>query len=529
VIVREARSNVHLIDACGIIVLGVLVALVATWAISFKRPTVIAIYSIAIIVALPTFFMRDRRAYWLFLLAFSIPIDLSKPITTWIMSPWVLLREYGLPPMETLSLDIYATDVALLALLLPWLARLSLRQDRVYFPRIGYIAVLYFVYTLADAFRAVSFYLAIFEWCREVLYFVSFVYLINNLDTRTRLRAVVLALVVGLTVEAGIVITFFHLDIGTRVPLFSEINSRYSEKGKVPAYTLYAGESGAEMQVKRSAGTFGHPALTAYYLEYILPITLGYLVAVRRTRDQILLGTVLVLSWIALYLTFSRSGLVGAICGTVVFFAAARWSRLISQRAFAWAVLALVVMAALGAHLVIEILWLRPEAAYYRLGLIEKGLNAFWQRPFLGAGLNNGTAVLQGARRLVEIDGHEQAAVFKLHNHYQVVLVEDGLIGFLLFFGFFWQVAAIAIRSMRAADTEMKLVLVGIVASFASIAVHNLGDPFQCHVPSAMLWLYAGLIVAISRRVQVESVSPEIRRAVPVTGDRKVGSAFGAS
>jgi O-antigen ligase len=516
VIAHSTGASSHVVNVLAVLAIGLLVGLLATLGVAVARPTVIAIYSMAIILALPTFVVRDPRAYWLFLLVLSIPIDLSKPVTTWIMDPLRLLREYGLPPMETLSLDIYATDVVLFAMLLPWLARLCLRRDRLYFPRIGYVAVLYFVYTLADSFRAVSFYLAIFEWCREFLYFLAFVYLINNVATRSQLRAVVLALLVGLAIESGTVIAFFHLDIGTGTPLFSTINSKYTNRAKIPAYTLYAGESGKAAQIKRSAGTFGHPALTAYYLEFILPIVLGCLVTARQKREQILFGAIFTLGWMALYLTFSRSGLVGCIWGIFVFFAVAPWARLISRSAFTWAALVLAICATLGAPLAVQFLWSRPEAASYRLGLLDKGITAFWQRPILGAGLNNGSAVLEGARRLVELDTGEQAAVFKLHNHYLVVFVEDGLIGFLLFFTFFGSVVATAFHWMRVADQEAKLVLVGIVAALASIAVHNLGDPFQSHVTSAMLWLYAALVVATSRRVEAEPVVPEVERAEPL-------------
>jgi hypothetical protein len=41
----------------------------------------------------------------------------------------------------------------------------------------------------------------------------------------------------------------------------------------------------------------------------------------------------------------------------------------------------------------------------------------------LGGGLRNGTATLTGARRVVESAAGEQAVVFKLHNHDQVMLV----------------------------------------------------------------------------------------------------------
>jgi len=513
-IAQGAISARRVLAASGIAVIGVLVALATVLALSVVSPVLFALALVGLALSLPTFVVQDRRAYWLFLFVLSVPADIMKRTTTWIVDWTVLLREYGLPPMETVSLDIYATDVVLFAMLLPWVARLCLRRDRLYFPKIGYIAVLYFTYTLADSLGAVSFYLAIFEWCREVLYFISFVYLVNNVSTQSQLRAIVLALLVGLVIESGAVITLFHLNIGTETPIFAQLYNqdpgRVKEAGEGPGRTHYAAESGAEAHVKRSAGTFGHPVLAAYYMEFILPIALGCLVIARSTRDRMLFGTILALGWVALYLTFSRAGLLGCVCGVPVFFALARWSRLISHRAFASSVVMFVLCGVLSAPLAIASLWYRPESAYFRLELLNAGLNAFWQRPFFGAGMNNGSAILEGARKLV--DGGREVMFYKLHNHYLVVLVEDGFVGFLLFFTFFWQIVMTALRSMKAADSEVKLVLVGIVAALASVAIHNFGDPFQCHVNSAMLWLYAGVAVAISRRVGAERALPEIGR-----------------
>ena len=76
--------------------------------------------------------------------------------------------------------------------------------------------------------------------------------------------------------------------------------------------------------------------------------------------------------------------------------------------------------------------------------------------------------------------------------------------GFLLFFGFFWKIVGIGLRSIWSCETEMKLLLVGIIGSLASIAIHNFGDPFGGHVTHAMLWLLAGVMIAMSRRVQRE-------------------------
>ena len=108
----------------------------------------------------------------------------------------------------TIALEIYLTDVILIAMLLPWLTRLCLRRETLYFPKIGYIFVFYLMWALfVSVVNAASFYLSLFELCRQILYFLSFVYLINNVSTRLQFRSVVSAVVLGLVIGAGKTVT----------------------------------------------------------------------------------------------------------------------------------------------------------------------------------------------------------------------------------------------------------------------------------------------------------------------------------
>jgi O-antigen ligase len=190
---------------------------------------------------------------------------------------------------------------------------------------------------------------------------------------------------------------------------------------------------------------------------------------------------------------------VSLVFGCAVFFAVARWSRLISQRVFRWSVFLFALGAALAAPVLINFLLSRPETFSYRLGLLQTAFDTFLQRPISGAGLNNSSAVMEGSH--VSVEGGRRVQLRVVHNYYLIMLIEVGLVGVFLYFSFFAQAVISAFRSMRAADTEMKLILVGVVASLASIAVANLAEPFGGHAIHAMLWLYAALSIALARSV----------------------------
>ena len=283
----QAVSLAKPLTSC--IIVGVLVALVTVVGLTAVRPVLLAFAAGGLVLLIPPLVMRDQRAYWLFLLALTMPFDISKRLTTWLVQPWDLYRQYGMPASGTLSIDIYLTDVVLIAMLLPWFARLCLRGDRFYFPKIGYIFILYLAWALiVSLIEAKSFYLSIFEWCREALYLLAFVYLINNVVTRSQFRAVVLALFVGLVIASGTVITFFAAGLGTDTQILSGL---YREQGVTtkPSQgedTLYVEGLSLAGNTKRSSGMFTHPAHAAYYLEYVLPIVLACLVSAHRVRGD---------------------------------------------------------------------------------------------------------------------------------------------------------------------------------------------------------------------------------------------------
>jgi O-antigen ligase len=502
-----------LVGVAGIVAIGTLVGLVAVLAVTYGGPVKLVFAFGGLVLLLPAFVVRDPRAYGLFLLTFSVAIEIYQHTTNWLADPYVLFQEYGLPSTGTLGVDLYVADFLLIIMLLPWLAEICRRQRRFYFPKIGYIFLVYLAWALlVSLIEAQSFYLAIFEWSREVLYFVFFLYIVNNVVTPAQFRAVVMALLVGLVLESVAVIGLFQLNMGTAFVDFQK--TLIGGSGKMDqSGTLPVAESGSWSTVKRSTGTFAHPAITAYYLGYILPIALGYLAAVRRRWDRILFGGIFVAGCLAFALTFSRSGVLGLIGSFAVFVPLAGWTGLISRRTFAWCVFIVAMAAALSTPLLISFLESRPEALGARFELISRAEATYWRHPILGAGLNNSTAATVGSHQSISTPTGAALLVTVVHNHYLIVLIEVGAIGFVLFFGFFVGAVATALHWMRAATTEMKLLLIGLVSALLGVAIHNFGDPFGGHMTFAMLWLNVGLIFAVCRRVQAEAAS----RSPPLT------------
>ncbi len=235
--VRPANSARFLLATLGIVAIGVLVALATDVGLTVLTPVKLAFILGGVALLIPTMVVEDPTAYWLFLLVLSIPFDISKWLSAWLVDPQTLVDLYGQPASGTTAVELYLTDVVLIAMLLPWLARICLRREKLYFPKIAYLFVFYLAWALlVSLINAESFYLAIFELCRQALYFLSFVYLINNVATRLQFRSAVWAVFLGLIISAGTVIIFFELDIGTESSVFARLHDQVVTISQGQAY-----------------------------------------------------------------------------------------------------------------------------------------------------------------------------------------------------------------------------------------------------------------------------------------------------
>jgi hypothetical protein len=517
----RAATSARLLAGFGIVGLGVLLALAADVAMDLLSPAKVAFALGGIVLLIPTMVVADPKAYWLFLLVLSIPFDISK----WLSNPELtqtLVDTYGMPASGTVSLELYLTDVVLLAMLLPWLGRVCLRRERAYFPKIGYLFVFYLAWALlVSLINAQSFSLSIFELYREVLYFLCFVYLINNVTTPLQFRIAVWAVLLGLIIGAGTVIVFFEQGIGTDTVAFAGLHDQPATSPQSQTHktkdstkqnlTLHIGDTGLGRDrengtdVKRSQGMFGHPAIPASLCGLTLPIVLAYLFAARRNRDRILFVMVYAWGFIALLLTFSRAGLIGLMVGTVVFFVVGAWSGLIARQLLKVSAVALTLMLVLSIPLMLIYLNTRPESFSMRFSLFEAALQGYWQHPIFGVGLNNDTAAMKAGKQESRDLGLALSAQESADSFYLARLTELGPVGLILFVVFFGKIVIIALRAMREVGMDMKPLLVGIVAGIASLATQNLADdPLAGHAISGNLWLFAALIIVIDRKKQAD-------------------------
>jgi putative inorganic carbon (HCO3(-)) transporter len=528
----SATSTRPLFAGFGIVAAGILVALVTDLALEVLTPAKLAFALGGFVLLIPTIVLKDPKAYWLFMLVLSIPFDITKSLSIGMVDSQALVDEFGEPMSGTLGLEIYVTDIVLVAMLLPWLARICLRRTTLYFPALAYLFVFYLAWALLVSLaNAQSIILSLFELFRECLYFLFFVYLINNVSTPLHFRNAVRAMFLGLIIGAGTVIVFFALGLGTDTIAFANLHdapatsaqSQFHNMGKEKtgphALTLkdesvvHLGSSG-QGQTKRSQGIFGHPGIAAALCCLILPIVLAYLMTAQNTRERILFTLVYVWGCVAVLLTFSRAGFIGLIASTLVFLAVAGRAGLIPRKIARRSGVAATLLVALSVPVLLVYLQTRPESLSMRFNIYGAVIHGYLQHPILGVGLNNSTAAMKEGREELRESGIRAPLYEPADSYYLAIITEIGPVGSILFFGFFGGIVMIAVRLSREVAVENKPLLVGMIAGLGALATQSIADgPLAGHAVSSLLWLFAALIIAM-RRYTPTKAGPSIAGSV---------------
>ena len=133
----------------GIVGLAMLVAVATNMALTVLSTAKLAFVLGGFALLISTLVVKPPQAYWLFLLVLSMTFDITKwPSSSMVDLSLALGKTYGSPISGTTGIEIYLSDMILLAMLLPWLARVCLRRTTLYFPKILYLFIFYLVWAL---------------------------------------------------------------------------------------------------------------------------------------------------------------------------------------------------------------------------------------------------------------------------------------------------------------------------------------------------------------------------------------------
>jgi O-antigen ligase len=203
---------------------------------------------------------------------------------------------------------------------------------------------------------------------------------------------------------------------------------------------------------------FFDPDIFGRYLALTMILMVAVLLYDRRPRIQLICCGVLVVLWVCLIISFSRSSILALLLGMAVL-AAMRWrTREILYVAGAIVLIGIVVVATHYSTFVPNL----STASSGRSNLVSGGLHLFGQRPFTGWGSGSFT------HEYTRFYSQDARSVADSHNIPVTILSEQGIIGILLYLAFVITALITLFRGAKGNGYR-----VAIAAAFVALLLHT--------------------------------------------------------
>jgi hypothetical protein len=472
--------------------IGTLVAL----ALYVTKTAYVALLPFGLALLLPAVSLKNFRLYWFAIFLLSLQFTISKNLNDGLAVLDELKIDYTI---WNFTYDITATDLALLVLLAIWANDRMFHGKRMHFPPVTWLAVGYLGICLLSALGAASPYLGFVEISRELKFFVVYLFAVNCLDTKSALRVLAVVGVIILVTQAGMTVVRF--ESGYMTPFaFGETHQDLSQ---IEQYL--AVDRSDEGSVVRAFGTLGSPGSTVRLCMMVIPFALFLCVPNAMFRMRFAFAALTAFGLLGLVLTFTRVYYITTAVQSVFAFLIMVRDRILKREEVVLVVLlGLAAAAAVGPKLY-EQFTVREESVSVRFLQYEATAKMILDNPFLGVGLNNGTAAKREYNNVTynPYDPNTQFYLEPTHNMYLSLASEIGVFGALLFVAFFAMVTLLAWQQSRhSTDPEIRLAANALVVVFCSVAVNGLMDPLQEYPVLVLLWLYAGISMSLPRMAE---------------------------
>ena len=259
----------------------------------------------------------------------------------------------------------------------------------------------------------------------------------------------------------------------------------------------------------RVGGTIGGPNTAAGYLTLVLPVAFALLWTPVDRATRTLAFVALGLGSVALSLTLSRGGAIGAVIalGLVLIFC---WQRRRWSLPWLW-VLALVggLVLYMGASALLAAR--TGSAANGRWPLILLAFQIIRDYPLFGVGANN-FAVVMPAYLTPDFS---RAWLYIVHNKYLLVWAELGPVGFGAYLWFLLSTIGLGWRTWQRRTPTLAPLALGLTAGIIGHMAHMQVDLFNSRQLVQLLWLQAALITTLSTHVILQPTNPDQQKNFP--------------
>jgi O-antigen ligase len=377
------------------------------------------------------------------------------------------------------GLEISATTLALAGLyalwFVDWLMRPATTARAAW--RAAVPLLLYVAFTVASIVVAANRTLSLFEVVLLVQSFLVFLYVASRPRTECDVRFVAGALVLCTLFEGVVTLA----------------SSRGLNLGGIGLHTT--NEAAPTSGAVRYGGTVGSPNTAASFFATLLPLAIMYLIMpVGRVWRRIAVAAVAVGS-LSLMLTLSRGGWLAFGTSMIVIVVAISRRRVEMRRVATMLLVAGLILLPFVGVVTDRLTQSDEGSASSRVPLIELTTGLLRHHPVTGVGVNNVGIVMRESASL----DFGRDWIYTVHNKYLLVWAEAG-IGALL--AFLWFLVATVRRGFtlwRGSHPYFGPLGLALAAAVCGEMVQMLVEIFQSRPQVQLLWLIAGLLVAISR------------------------------
>jgi putative inorganic carbon (hco3(-)) transporter len=382
------------------------------------------------------------------------------------------------------GLSISVTTLALVGLYASWfitaLASRSVRQRPPL--HINRPLTLYLAFVTLSLLVAQDVSLSLFELFLFLQLYLVYLYVANTVRNRQDILFVVSVLLIGGLLESIVIIVLRFTNMESTV--------------LGPAHIFI--ESDAKRGWMRIGGTIGVPNIAGAYLSILLALAVGLLFSNLGRAYKWLAVALLGLGEVALIFTFSRGAWIALFVavgglGVVV------WrQRRLSFRA-PIAIFAILMFLYFPFHDAISDRLFGDDngSAESRIPLMNLASRIIEDNPILGVGANNFTVAME--RYLTPEFRNGRTFLFAVHNKYLLVWAETGIGGLLAFLAFLLGSLRRGWQCWKFQDRLLSPLALGLTAGIAGHMVHLTVDHFRSRPTQQLLWLVAGLLVAMHR------------------------------
>jgi len=429
------------------------------------------------------------KRFFLGMLVFTLPIQLD-----------ITIQHSGhLGGAAGFIISLY--DVTLAVLYTLWISEIARNRNVKinFFPRIS--LPFFCLVGMATLSMATASFpeLSLFEIVQVVKMYLGFLYIANNIRSRREIQFVVVFLLLGLFLESVLGLAQYKFDR----PFVPSILGGPEKLG-----SIRLGEP-----LSRISGTWASYNDFAWYLTFMLPISLSLLFSRIKGIYKSMCGLTLVVGIGALICTLSRAGwssfVIAILMVSLLNFSKTKGKTGLNNFAISTIAILIIVSSVVTVNpRFLNIVNRRVfsddyDAAQSRIPQMQVASNIIKANPVLGVGINNYTEVMQDYDTtdmgLTSITRHQ------VHNIFLQIGAEMGIVGLAIFIWLIWMVYKEGLRYFKESEGSMSAIVIGLIAGITAFLIHGLVDAASLgnHL-FATFWFFTGIIIAI-RKIEFET------------------------